>query len=112
MKKICIIFGHHNTKDSFNAAIRDTFIDEATKIGHTIDLINLFDEEEQLPFYRSDINPPPELVLKYRKRLENADVMFLMSACHNLRMNGFTLNLEQNIFKFSYTTSRKLFFST
>mgnify|MGYP005727361307 CR=1 FL=1 len=54
MKKICIIFGHHNTKDSFNAAIRDTFIDEATKIGHQIDLINLFDEEEQLPFYRSD----------------------------------------------------------
>ena len=44
MKKICIIFGHHNTKDSFNAAIRDTFIDEATKIGHQIDLINLFDE--------------------------------------------------------------------
>ncbi len=55
MKKICLIFGHHNTKNSFNAAIRDTFIDEATKLGHKIDLINLFDEVEQLPFYRSDI---------------------------------------------------------
>ena len=88
MKKICLIFGHHNTKNSFNAAIRDTFIDEATKLGHKIDLINLFDEVEQLPFYRSDINPPPDLVLRYRKRLEDADVMFLMSACHNLRMNG------------------------
>ena len=55
--KICIVFGHYNTKDSFNASVRDTFIDEA-KIGHEIDLINLFDEEEQLPFYRSDINPP------------------------------------------------------
>ena len=57
------------------------------KNGHDIDLINLFNEEQQLPFYRSDINPPPELVLEYRKRLEDADAMFLMSACHNLRMN-------------------------
>ena len=43
--KICIVFGHYNTKDSFNASVRDTFIDEAKKIGHEIDLINLFDEE-------------------------------------------------------------------
>ena len=60
--KICIIFGHNNTKNSFNASIRDSFIDEAIKVGHQIDLINLFDENEQLPFYRSDINPPPKLV--------------------------------------------------
>ena len=90
MKRICIIFGHHNTSDSFNAAVRDTFIDEAKKLGHKIDLINLFEEEEKLPFYRSDINPPPKLVLDYRERLEKADVMFLMSACHNLRMNSIT----------------------
>ena len=31
--KICIVFGHYNTKDSFNASVRDTFIDEAKKIG-------------------------------------------------------------------------------
>ena len=85
--KICIIFGHFNTKDSFNACVRDTFIEEAESLGHQIDLINLYDEEEQLPFYRSDINPPPKLVIDYRKRLESADVMFLMGACHNLRMN-------------------------
>ena len=42
--KICIVFGHYNTKDSFNASVRDTFIDEAKKVGHEIDLINLFDE--------------------------------------------------------------------
>ena len=47
--KICIIYGHHNTKSSFNAAIRDTFIEEAKKCGHEIDLVNLFDEKEQLP---------------------------------------------------------------
>ena len=85
--RICIIFGHHNTQNSFNASIRDTFIDEAKKNGHEIDLINLFDEDEQLPFYRSDINPPPAIVLQYRKRLEDADAMFLIGACHNLRMN-------------------------
>ena len=85
--RICEIFGHHNTQNSFNASIRDTFIDEAKKSGHEIDLINLFDEDEQLPFYRSDINPPPEIVLQYRKRLEDADAMFLIGACHNLRMN-------------------------
>ena len=60
---------------------------EAKKNGHDIDLINLFDEGEQLPFYRSDINPPPAIVLQYRKRLEDADAMFLIGACHNLRMN-------------------------
>ena len=30
--KICKVFGHYNTKDSFNASVRDTFIDEAKKI--------------------------------------------------------------------------------
>ena len=85
--KICLIFGHFDTKNSFNAAVRDNFILEAEKLGHKIDLINLYDENEQLPFYRSDINPPPKLVIDYRKRLEDADAMFLMGACHNLRMN-------------------------
>ena len=40
-KKIFIVFGHHNTSKSFNQSIRDTFIDEAKKLGHEIDLINL-----------------------------------------------------------------------
>ena len=90
--KICIIFGHHNTKTSFNAAIRDTFIDEAEKLGHTIDLINLFDEKEQLPFYNSNTNPPPKLVLKYRERLESCDIMLLIGSCHNLRLNSILEN--------------------
>ena len=44
-KKIFIVFGHYNTKDSFNASIRDTFIEEAKKYNHEIDLINLHDEK-------------------------------------------------------------------
>ena len=86
MKKIFIVYGHYD-ENSFNAAIRDNFILESEKLGHKSDLINLYDEKEQLPFYRSDINPPPKLVTDYRKRLEAADAMFLMGACHNLRMN-------------------------
>ena len=92
MKKIFIVFGHHNTKTSFNAALRDTFINEAIQIGHKIDLVNLFDEKEKLPFYTSKKNPPPNLVLNYRKRLEKSDVMFLIGSCHNLRLNSILEN--------------------
>lgn len=92
MKKIFIAYGHHNTSNSFNAAIRDTFIEEAKKIGHQIDLINLFDEKEQLPFYNQNVNPPPQLVLDYRKRLEDSDVMMLIGSCHNLRLNAILEN--------------------
>ena len=91
MKRIFISFGHHNTKSSFNAAVRDVFIYEAKKCGHEIDLINLY-EEEQLPFYNSNFNPPPKLVLDYRKRLEKSDVMFLIGSCHNLRLNAILEN--------------------
>ena len=87
MKKILIVFGHHNINSSFNSEIRDTFIDEAKKCGHAIDLVNLFEEKEQLPFYNSNFNPPPDLVLEYRKRLENCDIMFLIGSCNNLRLN-------------------------
>ena len=92
MKRICIIFGHHNSKTSFNSAIRDTFVNEAKKFGHKIDLINLFEEKQQLPFYNSNFNPPPKLVLEYRKRLENSDVMFLIGSCNNLRLNAILEN--------------------
>ena len=92
MKRIFIAFGHHNTTDSFNAAIRDNFIREVKKNGHEVDLVNLFEEQEQLPFYNSNFNPPPKLVLQYRERLEKSDVMFLIGSCHNLRMNSILEN--------------------
>ena len=38
-KKIFIVYGHHNTKSSFNAQIRNTFIDEAKK-GRTQNRFN------------------------------------------------------------------------
>ena len=88
-KKICVVFGHHNSKTSFNSSIRDTFIDEAQKCGHEIDLINLH-EENQLNFF--DGSHPNQLVLDYRKRLEISDVMFLISPCYNLRASAILEN--------------------
>ena len=88
-KKIFIVYGHHNIQKSFNASIRDTFIDEAKKRGHQIDLINLH-EEKAIPFY--DGSPPSEQVLNYRRRLEKCDVMFMISPCYNLRASAILEN--------------------
>jgi|TARA_B110000046_G_scaffold21091_1_gene19942 NAD(P)H dehydrogenase (quinone) len=88
-KKIFVVFGHHNAKSSFNASIRDTFINEAKKCGHEIDSINLHDEK-QLNFF--DGRPPDKQVLDYRKRLENSDIMFLVSPCYNLRASAIMEN--------------------
>ena len=88
-KKILIVYGHHNTKDSFNASIRDTFIDEAKTLGHEIDLINLH-EEKPIPFF--DGWKPSEQILDYRKRLEQCDVLFMISPCYNLRATAILEN--------------------
>ena len=44
-KKIFIVYGHHDIKKSFNASVRDTFIEEAKMLGHQVDLINLHEEK-------------------------------------------------------------------
>ena len=88
-KKIFVVYGHHNTKTSFNSSIRDTFISEAQKCGHEIDLINLH-EEKQLNFF--DGTAPNDQVLDYRRRLEECDIMFLISPCYNLRATAIMEN--------------------
>ena len=88
-KRIFIVYGHYNTKESFNASIRDAFIEEAKKNGHEIDLINLH-EEKPLHFY--DGSTPNEQVLNYRKRLEKSDVLFMISPCYNLRATAILEN--------------------
>ena len=104
-KRIFIIFGHNNYKSgsSFNAAVRDTFIEEAKKNNHKIDLLNIY-EENQLKFWNGE--KPNEQILNYRKRLEEADVMLIMSPCHNYIMNSATENFIANVFtppwSFSY----------
>ena len=88
-KKIFIVYGHHNIQKSFNASIRDTFIDEAKKLNHKIDLINLHDEKH-LPFF--DGTGPNDQILNYRKRLEESDVLFMISPCYNLRATAILEN--------------------
>ena len=88
MKKIFVVYGHYDKK-SFNASIRDTFIEEAKKLGHTVDLINLH-EEKPLPFF--DGSPPSEQILNYRQRLEKSDVLFMISPCYNLRATAILEN--------------------
>ena len=88
-KKIFIVYGHHNTKKSFNASIRDTFIDEAKKLDYEIDLINLHDEKI-LPFF--DGTGPNDQILDYRRRLEESDILFMISPCYNLRATAILEN--------------------
>ena len=88
-KRIFVVYGHHNIKKSFNASIRDTFIDEDRKNGHEVDLINLH-EEKPLNFF--DGSPPNEQVLNYRTRLEKCDIMFMISPCCNLRATAILEN--------------------
>ena len=88
-KKIFIVYGHHNTKKSFNASIRDTFIYEAKKLDYQIDLINLHDEK-LLPFF--DGTGPNDQILDYRRRLEECDILFMISPCYNLRATAILEN--------------------
>ena len=111
-KNIFVVFGHYNTSTSFNAAVRDTFVEEATACGHNVDLINLFEESEKLPFYNGEINPVPQLVLDYQKRLDNSDVMLLIGSCHNLRLNSILENWIDWVFIHLGFSITVLFFQT
>ena len=44
MKKIFIIYGHYDDK-SFNASIKNTFIETAKENGHTVDCVDLYKEK-------------------------------------------------------------------
>ena len=44
MKKIFLVYGHYNDQ-SFNAAIRDTFIKTAEGKGNKVDAVDLYKEK-------------------------------------------------------------------
>ena len=104
-KRVCIVFGHNNYKSgsSFNATARDIFIEESKKLGHEIDLINIY-EEKHIEFWNN--SKTTEQIFDYRKRIEQADVFLVMSPCHNYIMNSATENFIANVFtppwSFSY----------
>jgi NAD(P)H dehydrogenase (quinone) len=82
MSKAFLVYGHYNDK-SFNDAIKNTFIETATKNGHTVDCVDL---------YKDNFNPvfageePDETVLDYRKRIEDSDTIVLVAPIWNFRM--------------------------
>ena len=44
MKRIFVVYGHYNEK-SFNAAIRDKFVETVEKNGHKVDVVDLYKEK-------------------------------------------------------------------
>ena len=82
MSKAFLIYGHYNDK-SFNAAIKNTFIEEATKHGHTVDCVDLYKENFN-PVFAGE--KPDETVLNHRKRIEDSDTIVLVAPIWNFRM--------------------------
>ena len=82
MKKIFIVYGHYNDQ-SFNAAIKDTFIKTAEKKGHKIDFLDLYKENFN-PVFSGE--KPDKEVLDHRKRIEESSVIVLIAPIWNFRM--------------------------
>ena len=82
MKKFFIVYGHYND-NSFNAAIKDTFIDSAIKAGHSIDLVDLYKDKFNPVFAGEE---PGEDVLDHRKRIADCNTIVLIAPIWNFRM--------------------------
>jgi len=82
MKRFFIVYGHYDD-NSFNAAIRDTFIESAKNSGHHIDLLDLYEENFNPVFAGEE---PDTEVLNHRKRIESCDTIVLIAPIWNFRM--------------------------
>ena len=82
MKKIFLIYGHYDDK-SFNAAIRDTFIQTAGEKGHQVDVVDLYKENFN-PVFAGE--KPDKTVLDHRTRIEACDTIVLIAPIWNFRM--------------------------
>ena len=82
MKKIFLVYGHYND-NSFNAAIRDEFIEQSKLNRNQVDVVDLYKEKFDPVFYGQE---PDEEVLSHRKRIEKSDVIVLIAPIWNFRM--------------------------
>ena len=82
MKKIFIVYGHYNDK-SFNASIRDTFVETVNNNGHSTDVVDLYKEKFDPVFSGEE---PNEMVLNHRKRIEVSNAIVLIAPIWNFRM--------------------------
>ena len=80
-------------------------MEECNKLGHEVDLINIY-QEKQIKFW--DGSPLDDQILGYRKRMEAADVIFLLSPCHNFVMNSAMENfLSWTILRRGHSNTKK-----
>ena len=63
MSSIFLVYSHYNN-NSFNAAIKNTFIKTAEEEGHSVDVVDLYKEKFDPVFYGQE---PDEEVLSHRK---------------------------------------------
>ena len=82
MKKIFIVYGHYNDQ-SFNAAIKNTFIKTSEEKGHKIDCVDLYKEKFD-PVFSGE--KPDSVVIDHQKRIEKSDVIVLIAPIWNFRM--------------------------
>ena len=82
MKKIFLIYGHYNEK-SFNASIRDTFIETVKNKGDTVDVVDLYKEKFNPVFAGEE---PDKTVLNHRQRIERSDAIVIVAPIWNFRM--------------------------
>ena len=85
MNKYFIIYGHYDDS-SFNAAIRDTFVESATNAGHKVDLVDLYKEKFDPVFAGEE---PDATVIDHRKRIEDSDTIVLIAPIWNFRIRSF-----------------------
>ncbi len=82
MRKIFVIYGHYDDQ-SFNASIKNTFIETAKEMGHEIDCVDLYKEKFNPVF--SGEKPDP-IVLDHQRRIEKSDTIVLIAPIWNFRM--------------------------
>ena len=82
MKKIFLVYGHYNDK-SFNAAIKEEFVNTVKENGNEVDTVDLYKEKFD-PVYAGE--KPDEIVLDHQKRIEKSDVIVLIAPIWNFRM--------------------------
>ena len=66
MKKIFIVYGHYNDQ-SFNAAIKNTFIKTSEEKGNEIDCVDPYKEKFD-PVFSGE--KPDSVVIDHQKRIE------------------------------------------
>ena len=81
-KKIFLVYSHYSD-DSFNAAIRGTFIKSLEDKGHEVDCVDLYKEKFN-PVFAGE--KPDDVVLNHRDRIEKSDVISIIAPIWNFRL--------------------------